>query len=324
MKIKKEYSILLAVIIALSLYLTLRNPDRTLYKLPKVPEVARKDISKIEIAKPDISIVLNKQGGSWHIAPQAYSADTDKVKNMLDVIEKLTLTALVSESKNYDRYNLNDNEKIVVKAWKEDTLRREFEVGKAATSYRHTFVKLAGDDRVYHARGNFRDKFDQTVDNLRDKTVLSFDQTEIQEIRITKGEQLMVFGRKQVPVEVTAGKEAEVRSPPSPKAETVWQTAEGKKGDESKLSRLLTTLSNLRCEKYIDDRKKEDFTNPIYALQLKGLQEYTLSIFAKTDKSDKNYPAVSSANDYPFLLSDRQADDIMSNPDEMLQKSDKS
>lgn len=324
MKIKKEYSILLAVIIALSLYLTLRNPDRTQYQLPEVPEVDRKDISKIEIAKPDISIVLNKQGGSWHIAPQAYSADTDKVKNMLDVIEKLTLTALVSESKNYDRYNLNDNEKIVVKAWKEDTLRREFEVGKAATSYRHTFVKLAGDDRVYHARGNFRDKFDQTVDNLRDKTVLSFDQTEIREIRITKGEQLMVFGRKQVPVEVTAGKEAEVRSPPSPKAETVWQTAEGKKGDESKLSRLLTTLSNLRCEKYIDDRKKEDFTNPIYALQLKGLQEYTLSIFAKTDKSDKNYPAVSSANDYPFLLSDRQADDIMSNPDEMLQKPDKS
>ncbi len=324
MKIKKEYSILLAVIIALSLYLTLRNPDRTQYQLPEVPEVDRKDISKIEIAKPDISIVLNKQGGSWHIAPQAYSADTDMVKNMLDVIEKLTLTALVSESKNYDRYNLNDNEKIVVKAWKEDTLRREFEVGKAATSYRHTFVKLAGDDRVYHARGNFRDKFDQTVDNLRDKTVLSFAQTEIREIRIAKGEQLMVFGRKQVPVEVTAGKEAEVRSPPSPKAETVWQTAEGKKGDESKLSRLLTTLSNLRCEKYIDDRKKEDFTNPIYALQLKGLQEYTLSIFAKTDKSDKNYPAVSSANDYPFLLSDRQADDIMSNPDEMLQKSDES
>ena len=324
MKIKKEYSILLAVIIALSLYLTLRNPDRTQYQLPEVPEVDRKDISKIEIAKPDISIVLNKQGGSWHIAPQAYSADTDKVKNMLDVIEKLTLTALVSESKNYDRYNLNDNEKIVVKAWKEDTLRREFEVGKAATSYRHTFVKLAGDDRVYHARGNFRDTFDQTVDNLRDKTVLSFDQTEIREIRIAKGEQLMVFGRKQVPVEVTAGKEAEVRSPPSPKAETVWQTAEGKKGDESKLSRLLTTLSNLRCEKYIDDRKKEDFTNPIYALQLKGLQEYTLSIFAKKDKSDKNYPAVSSANDYPFLLSDGQADDIMSNPDEMLQKPDKS
>jgi hypothetical protein len=41
MKIKKEYSILLAVIIALSLYLTLRNPDRTQYQLPEVPEVAR-------------------------------------------------------------------------------------------------------------------------------------------------------------------------------------------------------------------------------------------------------------------------------------------
>ena len=37
---------------------------------------------------------------------------------MLDVIEELTLTALVSESKNYVRYDLSHDEKITVKAWK--------------------------------------------------------------------------------------------------------------------------------------------------------------------------------------------------------------
>ncbi len=47
MKIKKEYVILVTVILALSLYLILRNPDRTLYQLPKVPDISKTNISKI-------------------------------------------------------------------------------------------------------------------------------------------------------------------------------------------------------------------------------------------------------------------------------------
>ena len=322
MKIKKEYVVLAVIILALSLYLILRSPDRTHYKLPKVPDIAG-DISKIEISKFDSSIAISKKDDTWRIAPQGYPANTNKVEDMLDIIEELTLTAMVSESRNYSRYDLNDEKKITVKAWTGDTPRREFEVGKAATSFRHTFVKLADDHRVYHARGNFRAKFDQTLDNLRDKTVLSFDKTEIQEVHTTRGKEVMAFSRTQVPVQVSPSEEADAESPPSEKQQKVWQTADGKKADEAKLKRLLTTLSDLRCEKYIDDRNKEDLMSPIYTIQLKGVQEYTLSIFAKTDKNDKNYPAVSSANDYPFLLSDWQADNLMKKPDEMLKGPDK-
>jgi hypothetical protein len=80
----------------------------------------------------------------------------------------------------------------------------------------------------------------------------------------------------------------------------------------------------LSCDKYIDDKEKESFTDPIYAIQLKGTHEYALSIFEKTEKDAKNYPAVSSENDYPFLLNDSQVDRIMKDPDEMLKKEDKS
>ncbi len=184
-------------------------------------------------------------------------------------------------------------------------------------------MKLIGDDRVYHARGNFRAKFDLTVDNLRDKTVLSFDQPEIQEIRITRGRKVTVFGRKKVPVEVRAGEEVDAQAPATPAVEEVWQTADGKKADETQISRLLNTLSDLKCEKYLDDLKKEDFTSPIYGLQLKGAQEYSLSIFAKKDKDAKNCPAVSSASDYPFLLPAWQADNVMKKPDDLLKKPEK-
>lgn len=318
MKIKKEYTILIAVIIALSLYLILRNPDRTRYQLPRLPDVFSFEISKIEISKPDTSIAMNIKDDTWHIAPQGYPANTDRIINLLDIIEKLPLTALVSESKNYMLYDLNDEKKINVKAWAGDTLRREFEVGKATASRKHTFVKLAGDHRVYQAQGNLRPLFDLTVDHLRDKRVLSFERTEIQEIHIAKGQKSVIFSRKQVPIKVSAGQEAGDESPPSPKSKTIWQSADGREADELRLNRLLATLSNLRCQKYIDGRKKEEFTKPVYTLKMKGAREYSLSIFAKTDKDTKNNPAISSENDYPFILPAWLVNKIMVNPSEVF------
>jgi hypothetical protein len=318
MKIRKEYIILVAVILALSLYLFLRKQDRTHYKVPKVPPIAQPEISKIEISKKGTAITLIKKDNIWRIAPQGYPADIGKTENMLDAIEKLTLTALVSESKNYIRYDLGGDQKLTVKAWTGDTLKRDVAIGKAASSHRHTFVQIGGDHRVYHASGNFRGVFDLTLNNLRDKTVLKFEKTEIQEVRVSKGGESVVFGRKQVPVEIQVDREAEASSPPAAKMETLWESAEGKKADETKLNRLVNTLSNLRCEKYVDERKKEDFTEPVYTVRLSGVQEYSLSIFDRLDKDAKTYPAISSVSDYPFLLQEGQAQSIMIDPREML------
>jgi hypothetical protein len=318
MKIRKEHIILVAVILALSLYLFLRKQDRTLYKVPKVPPIAQADISKIEISKKGTAITLIKKDNIWRIAPQGYPADAGKTESMLDTIEKLTLTALVSESKNYTRYDLDDDKRLRVRAWIGDTVGRDFAVGKVAPSYRHTFVQVGGDHRVYHASGNFRGVFDLTLDNLRDKVVLKFEKAEIQEVQISKGRESVVFCRKRVPVEIRLDQEAEASSPPASKTDTLWETTEGQKADETKLDRLLTTLSNLRCEKYVDDRKKEDFTEPVCTVKLKGIQEYSLSIFDRLDKDAKAYPAISSVNDYPFLLQEPQAQSIMIDHREML------
>jgi len=320
MKIKKEYIILFVVILALSLYLFLRREDRTHYQLPKLPRVARADISKIEISKKGTAITLNKRDNIWRIAPYGYPADAGKVRNMLNTIEKLTLTTLVSESENYSRYDLDDAKRLTIRAWIGDTLRRDFAIGKVAPSYRHTFVQVGGDHRVYHAGGNFRGIFDQTADNIRDKTVLKFEKAEIQEIQVSKGGESVVFDRKQVPVEIRVDQDTEVSSLPASKTETLWESAEGQRADQAKLNGLLTALSNLRCETYVDDRKKEDLTNPIYTVQLKGAQDYTLSVFEKTDKDAKAYPAISSESDYPFLLGASQTNKIMKGPAELLAK----
>lgn len=320
MKIKKEYIILVLLIIGLSAYLFMRKADRTLYELPVLPEVSKKEISKIEISKGNTSIVLNKKDDQWVIGDRQYPADQNKIKAMLDVLESLTLTTAVSESKDYIRYELNDAQKINVKAWQADTLRRNFDVGKTASTFRHTFVKIDADDRVFHARNNFKNTFDQTADKLRDKAVLSFQTPDINEIHITKDQISLTLARTEASEEKAPQKDDQTDAEASPAAKMVWQSADGKLGDDANVNRLLSTLSNLRCDTFIDDRKKEDFTSPLYTVQLKGGQDYKLSIFAKPKEEDPNYPATSSASDYPFLLSKNASDRIMKNSEDLLKK----
>lgn len=322
MKIKKEYIILVLIIVVLSVYLFMRKTDRTLYELPVLPEISKKEISKIEISKGETSIVLNKKDGQWYIGPQQYIADKNKIDSMLDVFEKLTLTVSVSESKNYVRYDLNDEKKINVKAWQDGTLKINFDVGKTASSFRHTFVKLAEDDRVFHAQDNFRNKFDQSVDNLRNHTVLSFQTSDINEIQIIKDQQSLTLNRVQLPGEETSQKEDQADASASQSTQTVWQSTDGKMGDSTSLNRLLSILSNLRCEKFINDRKKEAFIAPLYTIQLKSAQDYDLSIFAKLNEEDTQYPATSSGSDYPFFLSKSKADGIIKDPIELLKKAE--
>ncbi len=319
MKLKKEYFILAGVMVALILYLVLHRSNRTHYKLPDIASVSGKQISKLEIGKPGKTIVLNKKDNTWHIGPKAYPADSEKVKNMLDVIEKLTLTALVSESKNYVRYDLANDKKITVKAWQGKTLSREFDIGKAANTYQHTFVRLATDPNVYHARGNFRQKFDPTVDELRDKTVLAYTQKDIREITLTHDKKTMTLSQKQVSEQEDKKKDKQDTISEKPETKIVWQDAEGKKIDNAKVNRLLSFLNRLECETYTTDEKKEDLKNPTHALTLKGKKEYGLSVFAKTDKDEKNYPAISSENDYPFLLSDSQVNSIKSKIEDIME-----
>jgi hypothetical protein len=317
---KKEYLILILIIAALSAYLVMRSFDRTHYQLPEISSLDPGKITKIEISKNDDSIVLKKKDTQWYLDPPGYLADANRVKDMLKVFETFSLTALVSEAKDYSRYDLQAEKRINVKAWLGDTLQRNFDIGKAAPSFRHTFVKLEGDSRIFHASNSFRSKFELTLDNLRDKNVLSFKPADIQEVQITGDQASVKLVRGEVPVGPTVSQEEKADTAPAAAVKFEWQSSDGKKGNDQNINRLLTALGSLRCEQYINDRDKDSFSAPIYTVKLKGVQDYRLDIFAKLKQDDKNHPAVSSANDYPFLLSDSQAQQIMQDPGEFLQK----
>ena len=322
MKVKKEYFILILIIIGLSAYLFVRGSGRTRYQLPELDGLKKSEINKIEISKGGSSLVLKKKDDRWYLEPKGFLADRMKVNAMLNVCEAFSLTALVSESKDYNRYDLQPEKRINVKAWQQEALKRNFNIGKTAASFRHTFVRLDGDSRVFHARDNFRDKFDFTIDDLRDKTVMSFKTTDIQQVQVIKDAHSVKLVRSEVPVEAAPAQEQKAAPSAAAAVKFEWQNENGESGNDRNLNRLLTTLGDLKCADYINDRPKNAFSAPIYTVNLKGVGDHQLQIFAMADRDDKKHPAVSSDSDYPFWVTENLVKQIMINPEELIEKAE--
>ncbi|MBN2284313.1 MAG: DUF4340 domain-containing protein [Deltaproteobacteria bacterium] len=319
MKLKMEHVILAAVIIGLSAYLVLHRADRTHYRLPQLPEIKRQDISKLEITHGGNALVVEKKAGAWQIVPEGYAADGKRIGNMVDAVADLAVTALVSESRQYERYGLDDEERITVKAWTGSHLGREFDVGKEVPTRNHAFIRLAGDDRVFHGTGILRSQFDVTLDDVRDKTVLSFRAGDIETVTITRKTGTTVLHRvnSEEPVEKTD--ETKEDTTPGP-GKTGWQDAAGNTVDERIVKRLLSTLSSLTCESFRDETGGTDRHEPLMTITLKGPQNEELTVYAKeTDEADR-YPARSSRRACPFYLHDYRYDSLASLADELTRE----
>ncbi len=319
MKIKKEVIILGLVIVALSVYLFQRGGDRTRYTLPKLPVLAAADITKIEISRQDQVVTLTRRDGGWVVEPQGFAAAPKSVQDMLTALSGLTLTALVAESKNYALYELDEGNRIHVKAWQNDRLGRELYIGKVAPSFRHTFVRLAEDERVYHAQDNFRFHFTGGPEELRNTSVLSFPRAEITEVEIKQADLKAVFRREAAAAQDAAadGKSAgaEENLPP-------WKRSDGVAADGGRLRQLIAELSDLQCERFLPESDRSGLGRPVYALTLKGPVEHTLEIFAPVG-DDRRHPAVSSQSDQAFLLAEDQAQRLMVDPEKLLNAASK-
>ncbi len=297
MKGKKEYIVLFVLIAALAGYLYLQRTDRVNYEIPPVDTVDAGAITGFEIASRDGNVSLSKKDGSWYIEPEGYPADIAKVGRMLETIVGLTLTDLVSESGSFERYSLGEADRITVKAYAGTELRRSFDLGKAAPTHQHTFVTLSGDNRVFHAKGSFRRDFEHASAGLRDRQVLSFPKDEITGIRISAQGKETVLTRAKIEPQADEGENgAENDAAP---VRIVWKDTAGVEADKHEVDALLSGLSNLDCEEYLEDLTREQAGDPELTITLTGARDYTLSLHSARDAKT---PSTSSANDYVFVL----------------------
>jgi hypothetical protein len=313
----KEIAILFFIIAVLASYIFSEKGEKTHYKLPELPRIENSGVSKMTIKKKDGTIILSKEQEKWYVGEKRYPADEKRVNGMISKIASVTLTDLIAESGNYARYELDDEHVIDVSIFKGDDLLRRVLIGKPASSYRHTFVRIDDDPLVYNSLGNLRVEFNRSVSDLRDKKVMAFSE-EITDITLKKNDKELRLVRVKAPEsEDTEDKEASSAGATGKKAQ--WQTADGKAVKSDEVEGIINSLSHFLCDGFIEDRKKEDFASPAYTIKLRGINEFSISFF---DKKDGKYQAVSSYSNYPFLVSEWKAKQLIKDFNELLADED--
>ncbi|RMF92276.1 MAG: DUF4340 domain-containing protein [Candidatus Schekmanbacteria bacterium] len=313
MKFKKEYIVLPVIIVVLLAYIVFQNKNKTNYELPHLRNIERKDISKIKIKKGSEVIDVEKKGANWVIMPKEYPADKEKIENLIDKASKVKLTALASESKKYEVYKLDEENRIEVELYQSDKPVRKIFIGKPVSSSRHTFIRLDDDYRVYHAEGNLRSAFNKDVDDLRNKKIWEINE-EITKVTLIKDKKKLILLKK--PTE-NKDKKEEKKTKEKEKISYKWQTEDGKDVIEGQITEIINMLKDFTCDRFIEDKKKDEFRNPIYKVILSGANSYSISFF---DEKDGQYEAISSQSEYPFLVSEWRAKRIMKDFDNILKK----
>ncbi|MCA1794112.1 MAG: DUF4340 domain-containing protein, partial [Desulfobacteraceae bacterium] len=199
-----------------------------------------------------------------------------------------------------------------------------------ASTFNHTFVMLENNPDIYHAKGSFRTHFDKTVAEFRDKQVLDFLQSAIKKVTIQiQGKQIDLTARSlqadntradksdngQAPSEIQTdqpdNRQAETDSHEAV-SETVFRYEDGSSPDPETVSNLLSTLSGLTCDRFLENSDKSTLEKeaPDLKITLENEDTIVLSMFDQTE--DDQVFGISSMNEYAFVFQNHVAKDLQS------------
>ena len=319
---QKEYIILIILIIGLSGYLGLKKDDQVHYELPTIAQIDTTRIDRMEISKADRLVVLDKGEKGWTVTDKKFPADLNEIELILGTLEKMNLSALVSEAKDLVRYELDDANAVKVKALAGKEEVRSFAIGKTAPSYNHTFIYLDNKDQtVYQANGNFKSQFDKAAADFRDKKVLGFDPDSIKKITLEKQQKAVTLVKAQAPEKPDLEKDETQKNSAAEKTapkEAVWKSEEGSLADQKTISDLLSSLSKLECQAFMDDDKAARLKEiqPSCKISLENDKTFVLNLFSKN--TDQDVEGSCSYTPYAFTLTSYKAEDIISYTDKLL------
>ncbi|MBU1341217.1 MAG: DUF4340 domain-containing protein [Proteobacteria bacterium] len=302
---KKEYLILIALILIFSAYLLLHKESKDHYTLPVIEKIDVSKITGLVIAKKENTIEFTKKGQNWILTDKGYPADLPSLENMLDTIKTFKLSALVSQKEDLKRYELDDENRIQVNILVNAKPIFKFTMGKTAPTFNHTFIMLTDNKNIYHANGSFRSHFDKSLEDFRDKKVLEIKKEDVKQFTIEKDGLSSTLISKEDKTDKQA-------------SAITWQSETGTPADKEIVSTLLSSVSFLECEKYLDTPSKKDLEiqPPLCSIRLGNDGKTKLMLF-KTDK-EETLSGISSMNDYAFVLNQFNGKEIVSTIDTLL------
>jgi hypothetical protein len=158
----------------------------TLPVSPKILTLTADQISSIRMAKTGADpLTLQKTGDKWQITtPRTLTADSDAVTSLTSAVSPLTADRLIDEHpQSLTSFGL-DNPAEEVDLTSKDGKTQKLLFGSDTPSASDTYVKLDGDPKVYSVSSSTKSTFDKSVNDLRDKRLLTLNSDKITSVTL--------------------------------------------------------------------------------------------------------------------------------------------
>jgi Domain of unknown function (DUF4340) len=164
---------------------------------PKILALTEGDITKVTLKKKGADeTVLEKANGKWQLtAPKPYRADQDTASQLVASAANVSGDRVVEDkASNLSAYGLNAPSlevDITGKAGKVSKLK----IGDDTPTNSGAYAMLDGDPRVFTVASYVKTGVDKSLNDLRDKRLLTFDQDKLSRVELIAKKQDIEFGR---------------------------------------------------------------------------------------------------------------------------------
>lgn len=281
-----------------------KSPTDTSTKLLTIPSDQFQEIriKKLTGESQDLKLV----DGKWRIVePKALPADQDAISSMVSSLSSLSADKTIDDSAtDLKSYGLNDPT-LDITVTKKDGQTAELLVGDSTPTNSGSYAKLPGSAKVYTVASFVKTGLDKTVNDLRDKRLLTFDSDKLTRVQLAAKGAPIEFGKN---------------------GQNEWQILKPRplRADSTQVDSLVTKLKDAK----MDPLASEDDAKKAAAAFASGAKVATATVsdssgdqtFEVRKDKDKNYYAKSSAVDGVFKISSDIGDALDKDVDDFRNK----
>jgi len=164
---------------------------------PKIVALTEGDITKVALKKKGADeTVLEKTNGKWQLTePKPYPADQDTASQLVSSATNISGDRVVEDkASNLSAYGLNSPSLEVDITGKGGKVSK-FKLGDDTPTNSGAYAMLDGDPRVYTVASYVKTGVDKSLNDLRDKRLLTFDQDKLSRVELMAKKQDIEFGR---------------------------------------------------------------------------------------------------------------------------------
>src|SRR5579863_1933269 len=202
----KSRNLLIAALLLAALsgvvYWTKKNPQptntsSTTAPTPTLVAIPDSQIQSIDLKKKDSpALVLQKQNNKWVItSPEHVATDQDAAGSVASALTSITADSVVEDkATDLNKFGLQ-NPSLTVTIHEKDGKTQDIEFGDDLPAGSLVYANVNGGPKVYSVFSSAKTSFDKSVNDLRDKRLLTFDSNTLTRLELSSGKADIEFGK---------------------------------------------------------------------------------------------------------------------------------